>query len=105
MKTVDDMNKVRERVKKAVSIIQKEQIDITNRYENWFKVGSALAHEFGEEGRFWFHMVSRVYENYDEGECDIQYNRCLKYQVEGKITIASFFFLCKNFGIEYMEEW
>ena len=105
VKTVDDMNKVRERVKKAVSIIQKEQIDITNRYENWFKVGSALAHEFGEEGRFWFHMVSRVYENYDEGECDIQYNRCLKYQVEGKITIASFFFLCKNFGIEYMEEW
>lgn len=104
VRTVDDKNRVRERVEKAVSIIQKKRIDITERYERWFKVGCALAHEFGEEGRYWFHLVSRVYKNYDEGECDIQYNKCLKYQKEGKTTIGSFFFLCKRFGIEYMEK-
>lgn len=88
------------RVKKAVSIIQAKKIDITRQYQNWFRIGCALAHEFGEEGRYWFHKISRVYNHYNEPDCDLQYNKCLKYSKEDGVTIRTFFYLCKSFGIE-----
>lgn len=88
------------RVEKAVSIIQKKRIDITEQYGNWFKIGCALAYEFGEEGRYWFHMISRIYKEYDEGECDYQYNRCLKYKKDDGVKIGTFFYYCKLNGVK-----
>lgn len=84
----------------AVHFIQAKRIDITNQYKDWFRIGCALAHEFGEEGRHWFHLISRVYEEYNEGDCDIQYSKCLKYRKDNGITIGTFFFICKSFKIE-----
>lgn len=100
IRTVAEKNQICERVKKAVSIIQAKKIDITRQYQNWFRIGCALAHEFGEEGRYWFHKISRVYNHYNEPDCDLQYNKCLKYSKEDGVTIRTFFYLCKSFGIE-----
>ena len=101
IRTVTQKENILKRVKKAVSIIQAERIDITNQYQNWFKIGCALAYEFGEDGRYWFHMISRVYKDYNEGGCDIQYNRCLKYKKDDGAKIGTFFYLCKRYGVNY----
>jgi len=102
IRPVTERNKTRDQIERAISFIIKHQIDITTKYKDWFKVGCALAFEYGEEGRYWFHRVSRMYEKYNEGDCDYQYNSCLKHlKKEGGVTIGTFFFLCNNHGVEY----
>lgn len=103
IRTVTQKEKILKCVVKAVSIIRTERIDITNQYQNWFKIGCALAYEFGERGRYWFHMVSRMYKKYNEGDCDIQYNRCLKYKRDDGAKIGTFFYLCKRYGVKYKQ--
>ena len=100
IRTVAEKDQICERVKKAVSIIQTKKIDITKQYQNWFRIGCALAHEFGEEGRYWFHRISRVYKEYNESDCDLQYDKCLKYPKEDGAKLATFFYLCPSFGID-----
>lgn len=101
IRTTTERYEILRHVKTAIAIIKMKRIDITNQYANWFKIGCALAHEFGEEGRHWFHMVSRIYKDYNEGDCDFQYDRCLKYKREDGTKIATFFYFCKLYGIEY----
>ena len=52
IRTSNQENILIKKVEKAISIIQTKRIDITERYENWFKIGCALAYEFGEKGRY-----------------------------------------------------
>ena len=104
IRTVTEKNTIRKHVEKAIEIIWKNKVDITNGYEKWFKIGCALAHEFGEEGRDWFHMISRMYKDFHETDCDIQYSRCLKYKTESGVKIGTFFYYCKKYGIEYKRE-
>lgn len=41
------------------------------------------------------------YQNYNEGDCDIQYSRCLKYKKDDGAKIGTFFYLCKRYGVNY----
>jgi len=61
-------------------------------------VGFALADEYGERGRTYFHGAVCYSEKYNEFEADKQFNQCLKANGSG-ITISTFFYLCKQFGI------
>lgn len=101
IRTITQREEIRKQVEKIVSIIRKNRIDITKQYQDWFKIGCTLAYEFGEEGRYWFHLISRIYPKYNEGDCDMQYNRCLKYKKEDGVKIATFFYICKRFNIKY----
>jgi hypothetical protein len=110
VRTAAEKDEIRKNVERAVNIIWKNKIDITNQYKDWFKIGCALAHEFGEEGRMLFHRVSWMYEKYEESGCDIQYNKCLKYKREIDavsndtrpwVKIATFFYYCRKYGIRY----
>lgn len=78
--------------------IQHSQTDITEGYKNWLKVGFALAEELGESGRKYFHQVSQWHSEYCTTECDNQFTNCLKANGDG-VSIASFFRLCKEYGI------
>lgn len=100
VRTESEKIQTRKHVENAVSVIEMLRIDITNKYNDWFRVGAALAHEFGEEGRHFFHKVSRFYNGYQKSECDLEYDKCLKYK-KRKIKIGTFFHLCKSKGIEY----
>ena len=102
-RTIAEKDAITKKVQRAVKIIMEKDIDITNGYENWFKIGCALAYEFGEDGREWFQIISSHYEEYYHSDCDSQYSRCLKYRDESKITIATFFHYCKMYGIRYQE--
>ena len=73
--------------------------NIADDYNDWFHVGSALAAEFGESGRDFFHTISSMSSKYDTAECDKKYNDCLKNS-HNQFTIATFFQMAKDAGIE-----
>ncbi|MCL1867668.1 MAG: PriCT-2 domain-containing protein [Paludibacter sp.] len=77
--------------------IERRGVDIAPTYETWRNLGFALAAEFGERGREFFHRLSRFYDGYSSSAADKQYTRCLR----GKqgITISTFYYLAKNAGV------
>jgi len=89
-------------IEKVVKMIIETNRDITSGYENWRNLGFALAHEMGEGGRQMYHDLSRMNSQYTPKECDKQYDACLRSNGNG-ITIASFFHMAKEAGIDIGE--
>jgi len=96
---ITDKEKIRLNVESCLNQIKTAQIDITNNYQDWFKIGAALANEFGEEGREYFHIVSQFNSNYNHKETDDKFTDCLNGA--NKVTIRSFFHFCKQYGISF----
>lgn len=69
-------------------------------YANYLAIGFALASEFGERGREYFHAVSAQNNKYDHNKADRQYNYCLRDTGQQKVTIGSFYYLAKQAGVE-----
>ena len=61
-------------------------------------MGFALIDGFGENGREYYHRISRFHPDYQREETDKQYTRCLQAKGQG-ITIRSFFHLAGQAGI------
>jgi predicted P-loop ATPase len=93
------MNETTLKVKNVIEEIENKQIDITENYENWIKIGFAFANEFKESGRALYHSVSKYNIDYKETNCNNQYNECLKSEID-KTKIASFFYIAKERGID-----
>lgn len=81
-----------------LSRIESTQTDITASYPDWRDIGFALSEEFGENGREYYHRISRFYANYSPSDCDKQFDACLKSKGHG-ITMKTFFHLAKSAGI------
>lgn len=84
----------------ASSLIDKivsSGIDITSSYSNWYQIGAALASEYHESGRDYFHSISQAYHDYNFSECNRQYNACLKNH--GGYTIGTLFYYARQAGI------
>ena len=94
-----DTRTVADDVQMVVHQITMRRVDITGNYHQWLKIGFALASEFGEGGRCYFHDVSRFAESYDPKQTDKQYNSCLKAKGHGT-GIGSFFQFAKENGID-----
>lgn len=86
-----------------ISAIEQSGIDITGNYATWRDLGFALAEEYGEAGRDYFHRISKNYIGYDSKECDEQFNKCLNAQGHG-ITIATFYHFVHQSGIKPMKQ-
>ncbi len=74
-------------------------IDITAGYDNWLKLGFALADGLDEDGREIYHQLSRLNDEYNTAECDRQYTHCLHGRGQG-ITVNTFFQMAKEAGID-----
>lgn len=79
--------------------IENTGTDITQGYENWRNIGFALADEFGEMGRDYFHRISKFGSGYDSKECDVQYSSCLKAKGTG-VTMATIYYLAQQNNIK-----
>ncbi|WP_417238084.1 DUF3987 domain-containing protein [Bizionia sp.] len=86
-----------------ISTIEQSSIDITGNYATWRDLGFALAEEYGETGRDYFHRISKNYVGYDSKECDEQFNKCLNAKGHG-ITIATFYHFVHQSGIKPMKQ-
>lgn len=91
-------SKIRVKVESVISQIQERKIDITEDYDNWYRIGAALANEFGEPGRHYFHAVSRFHPEYDPTKTDKKFDDCLRGRVSG-IGIGTFFHMAEQFGV------
>lgn len=90
---------IRQQIELVVSRIEANNIDIAPTYEEWRNVGFALADALGADGRTFFQRVSRFYSKYEPEETDKQFTACVSSHGHG-ITIASFFALAKNAGVD-----
>ena len=82
--------------------IESEKIDITESYDHWLKIGFALATAYGENGRGYFHNVSKAHQDYDVSKCDDQYNKCLNADTpksdEKTITMGTLIHIIRKYG-------
>lgn len=65
-------------LRQILDIIEKDEVDITGKQEDWVAIGYALVNEFGESGEEKFHSISKHYPKYTFQECSDQYKECLK---------------------------
>lgn len=73
-----------------------EAYDVCPTYQAWFEVGSALAKELGEDGRRYFHQLSRGYEGYDAYEADQKYSEIMKEADRYSFTAGTIFYHINN---------
>jgi len=78
--------------------IESRQVDIAPSYQDWCKLGFALA-EMGESGRAYYHRISTYYPSYNRQETDAQFDRCLHSHGSG-VTIKTLFYLAKQAGVD-----
>ena len=90
-----------EQVEKCCRLITAGGIDITATYDDWFRVGAALA-SLGERGRNLFHKVSSQNEKYKAAETDKKFNNLLRNV--SSINIGTFFHICLQHGINWKED-
>ena len=75
--------------------------DLTaGQYNNYLSIGFALASEFGERGREYFHAVCAQNEKYEPAKADKQFTYCLRDTGQSKVTIATFYYYAKEVGVE-----
>ena len=82
-----------------ITAIEQSRIDITADYARWRDIGFAFAEAYNEQGREYYHRISRHYSGYDQKECDEQYTKCLNAKGHG-ITIATFYHFAHQVGIK-----
>ncbi|MBK8501976.1 MAG: PriCT-2 domain-containing protein [Saprospiraceae bacterium] len=91
-------------VETCISKIEESRVNITSSYDNWIRIGFSLVNTFGERGRGFFQRISSFYPAYDVAECEQKYSdlleSALKSDAERPLTIATFFELCREMGVE-----
>jgi len=93
------VNLLEEDIDKVVRKIEEKKLDITVDYDTWLRIGFALTDALGEEGRTYFHRLSRFYPGYNEPDCNLQFDRCLHAGNTG-VTSALFFHFAHDQGID-----
>lgn len=88
----DTINKI----ERLVSVLERNHIDITNNYGDWFKVGFSLANLPEPYGRQFFHRVSALCDKYNPQLCDKKFDDLSHPQ---SIGIGTFFSICKDYGV------
>lgn len=101
--TASEEQSIIQEVEQIVSRIEAKSIDIATAYNDWRDIGFAFSSVLGEQGREYFHRVSRFYPDYSVSECDKQYDNCLKSKGIG-VTLKTFFYKAKSAGINIKTE-
>ena len=88
-----------EQMEALVQAIVAHGINLTEDYNDWLRVGFALAGELGEGGRTYFHRLSQMSAKYDAGECDKKYDNCLHAKGHG-VQIETLYWMAGQAGID-----
>lgn len=76
--------------------VEKKEIDLTENYEDWVRIGFALNHELGPDGESYFHRLSQFHPGYEPSKCSKKYEQCAS---DGQVTLGTIFYLAKQAGI------
>lgn len=72
--------------------------DITGDYNQWVKIGFAIASKYGAAGEDYFQHISSFSVKYDSKDCSRQYRYCLRNKPG--ISIGTFYYYAKQAGIQ-----
>ncbi|GAB3539392.1 DUF3987 domain-containing protein [Spirosoma fluminis] len=87
-------DKTRRLLNDCISALQAKRIDLTDTYEAWVEIGFAFA-SMGDEGRIYFHEVSRLNAGYNYQQCDAKFSELLRNR-NGSVSIGTFFRRCEE---------
>jgi hypothetical protein len=94
----------RDRVEAIISQVKERQIDMTQSYKGeWFGLAAALANEFGEGGRGYFHTLSQFHPEYHQEDTDKLFDSVLR-KTYTDWSIGTLFTVAKNYGITLKAE-
>lgn len=79
-------------------------INLCEDYNEWCRIGFAIADKFGPEGEGHFHKLSQMSLKYKQSVCTEQYKRCLKAKGSEKTKISTFYFLAKQAGVNIVSD-
>lgn len=79
--------------------IDRRGLNLCESYHDWLRIGFAIAEKFGENGRSYFHVLSSPSGKYSSSITDRQYTNCLKARGAKISTIATFYYYCKQAGM------
>jgi len=77
---------------------------ICSSYQEWLKIGFAFVHQFGENGRSYFHRISELDNKYNYKKCNKQYDYCLKHKSGNVVRISTFYYFCKINNVSIFSE-
>ena len=89
---------------KLLAEIVSRQINMCEEYDRWLKIGFSFATKFGEAGRQYYHLLSSISSKYNARRTDQQFNYCLRSQNVNVATIATFYYYCKDLGLQIFSE-
>lgn len=90
-------------IESLIQTIEQNQIDITTNRGEWLKIAFALINEYSEDGREYFHRISKFYPEYSRNETDKFYSSLMKNN-RGKVGINTLFYIAQNHGIKLEKE-
>ena len=85
----------RKKVEAIIEHIVANRIDITAYEPDWFRIACALANEFGESGRKYFHQISQFHQHYEKYQADAKFTHTCRNKYSC-ININTFFNLVKQ---------
>lgn len=92
------------RLDRLVDKIVGLNINTTEGYQEWSRVGLLLASALGENGRSYFHRLSAMDKSYNHSDSDKKYDLCLKTN-GGKSKIGSvFYFFAENYKVWWYKD-
>lgn len=89
------------KVERCVSQLEEYGIDVTGSYKDWFNIGASLT-ALGEDGRYYFHRVSRIHPDYKYHEADKKFTELLR--TTKRVGLGTFFYWCQQYGITYKRQ-
>lgn len=85
------------KVQKYIDAIDASSIDITANYEEWMRLGMALANEFGSGGEHYFQRLSQYHPKYDPREVEKKFSDFVRNS--SRVHIGTFFKICNDHNI------
>lgn len=76
--------------------------DITGDYNQWVRIGFAIASQFGDAGENYFHHISSFSPQYNQQQCAKQYKFCNRNK-QG-VSISTFYYYAKLNGCKISDE-
>jgi len=86
-----------DKVERLIEAIEAQRADITGMYEDWMRLGMALANEFGSRGETYFQRLSQFHPKYDHREVQKKFDDFVRNT--SRVHIGTFFKIVNDHNI------
>ncbi len=85
---------------RLINQIESQELNLCEAYHEWLRIAFSFVHQFKEDGRQYFHQVSKQSPKYSKRITNDQYDACLKAEGSNTTTISTFYYYCKQAGLQ-----